>query len=171
MVEPIVSTVLSLVENFTLKKFIAVCVVLLAIISTVFIYEQYTDNFKLTRLQKSAEVLRILQEIKESDIENNQSLLPIYNDIQNELATLSDPANPASLSFEPSYSGFKKFGAAFFPWGLMALVSYIQQKRKTAKEPSLVLGFITVGIIFGCIGYMLPTILKGQKRGRTKLTS
>jgi len=127
--------------------------------SAVFFYEKYTNNFQLSRLQKSAEVLLTLQEIKSKNIQSNQSLLPIYKDIEKELATLSDPANPASLAFNPKYAGFKKFFSTFSLWLLLALIIYFQQKKKPEKEPNIVFGFIVLGLFFGFIGYLLPTIL------------
>ena len=159
MVESMFTTVLNLVENFTFKRFLAVCCVFALIFSTVFFYEKYTNNFKLSRLQKSVEILRVLQEVKTNNIENNDSLLPIYKDIENELATLSDPSNPASLSFAPKFLGFKKFFSTFSVWLLFALISFIQQLKKREKEPNVIPGFLMIGLIFGLIGYLLPTII------------
>jgi hypothetical protein len=109
MVESIFTSVSTLFENFTVKRFLALCCAFAIIIFAVLLYEKYTNNFKLNRLQKSAEILKTLQEVKNSGIESDNDLLVVYKNIEKELSELSDPNNPSHLNYSPENAGLKKF--------------------------------------------------------------
>ena len=158
MVESIFTSVSNLFENFTIKRFLALCCAFAIIIFAVLLYEKYTNNFKLNRLQKSAEILKTLQDVNQNNIESNKELLVVYKNIEKELSELSDPSNPAHLNYSPENAGFKKFIAAFFPWLLSMLATYPQFKNKERTAVPGLIGIAIIGLFFGWVGYLLPII-------------
>ncbi len=159
MVDSIVDSVFNLFENFTIKRFFALCVTLGIFLFAVLMYEKYTSNFQLNRLQKSAEILNVLQGIEPNNVSPDKELLVVYNNIKSELSSLSDPTNPTSLNYIPPNAGLLKFLLGFLPWALMSLALLPQfRKKEDAAIPALFL-LLVLALVFGWIGYLMPTVL------------
>ena len=70
-----VKEIVEVVTEFTWRKFFALLVVLAILVVFFSGYERYTSSFRLSRLQKSAELIAKLQEIDLTITNNSQAFL------------------------------------------------------------------------------------------------
>ena len=78
------------ITDFSFRRLLIYGILGALIIGSIIIYENYSGYFKLTRLEKSAELLGKLGSLQESDKFNeDKELREIYHRIKNELLLLT----------------------------------------------------------------------------------
>jgi len=114
-------------SEFTWRRFFALLVVAALLFVAFSLFERYTSSFRLSRLQKTADLISKIQEI-ELTITNASP--EVRSDYKAVVAQVTDAVNskPLSLDFIPStlhfsMDGFWKFIAGGSLWVVFALIS------------------------------------------------
>jgi hypothetical protein len=152
--------VVEVVTEFTWRKFFALLVVLAILLVAFSGYERYTSSFRLSRLQKSAELIAKLQEIDLTITNNSRELQGDYLALvaqANEAIT----TKPLSLDILPttlhlSMDVLWKFlagGLVWFAFGFIMLL-----KMKGAEAWSALGGSSMIGTIAGFLSIWIPPI-------------
>ena len=155
MIESISSFIIKLFEDFSLKRLAAALLGLILLAAAVLIYERYTSNFELNRIQKTSEILSVLQDVKnEQNASNGAEIQAIKSKLLQDLGRLVNQKAPTSGISEVIRDTFvsekfKKFLAGAAPWFLLLLLSLPSSfKRPNKNNPSLVT-FATFTLISG----------------------
>jgi hypothetical protein len=159
-VELSVKEIVEVVTEFTWRKFFALLVVLAIMIVAFSGYERYTSSFRLSRLQKSAELIAKLQEIDLTITNNSQELQSDYRALvaqANEAIT----TKPLSLDIFPTTLRFSmdvlwKFLAGGAVWFVIGFIMLL--KMKGTEAWSALGGSSMIGIIAGFLSIWIPAI-------------
>lgn len=117
-------------------------------------YESYTGNFRLTRIQKSIQLLQELATLSENRaVKEDQNLSAIYRGLQQDLEEYVNKP-PRSVVLTP---GIRKGFAAAAPWVVTALFYIPGLFRGKAENYNNVLGIIVIAVPFTFLGVLLPT--------------
>ncbi len=163
----IAAVVVSLFEGLRLPfRWAAILSVFLLLIGGIWGYERLTGNFYLSKLERKTALLKELQSIASSGIENQLQLQPIYASTLKELESVdvSEPLLSAlpSLNLRTSTAVWKAVSGAIL-WILVLIFGISSEVQKTGRITGavLALGIVLalIALLFAWIGTLLPTLL------------
>lgn len=171
MIESISSFIIKLFEDFSLKRLAAALLGLILLAAAVLIYERYTSNFELNRIQKTSEILAVLQDVKnEKNSSNGAEMQAIKSKLLQDLGRLVNQKAPTSGISEVLRDTFvsdkfKEFLAGAAPWFFLLLLSLPSSlKRPNKNNPSLVT-FATFTLISGGLATVINLKLSAFATG------
>ena len=162
MIESALATIGKLFEELTWRRFLAIIVFAALALSSVLLYERYTSNFRLSRVQRTAEALKTLREIERLGLESGSDTAELHAALVTELQTTLN-AEPLSIRLPSFYqatlkhANVYKFLAGGFWWFLFAVFTFRSALRGDKDAGSAAIAFIVLGVFFGGIGWLLPT--------------
>ena len=158
MLEPIISSLEKLFLEFKISRLLFWLVIVVVLISASIIYESYTNNFKLGRLEKATQLLIQLQKVKENtNFNNDADVGKIYKEIISQLSeTISrmpirEGTNQRIIMLYKFFAG----GGLWFLLGVLFIPNIIKKALGAWNSLYIVIIF---GIAFGCLGMFIPTI-------------
>lgn len=146
--------------NPSWRKLFTVFSVLVILLIAMLLYERYTSSVRLNRLQKAADLLVRLEEIKLHGTNNPPELQRAYGTLMAQtIETIEE--KPLSLSyllskFTWSVDGLWKFAAGATLWVVLALFQLPKAATKPGKDRFL--GLILLGVASGFVGMFVPQI-------------
>lgn len=162
MLEAIATSVTKIVDEFTWKRFLSLIVFLVIVLLGFLLYERYTSNFQLSRIQKTAEILELLQKIQAQQ-EMSPEIALIHSQLAVELEAVLN-AKPWSVAFpevikiENGPQTIGKFIAGGFLWILFACFTIPGIVKKDQGSIGAFIVLCLIGIFFGWVGTKIPTI-------------
>jgi hypothetical protein len=159
-VELPVKEIVEVLTEFTWKKFFIFLGLLTALIVGLLAYEGYTSSFRLSRLQKSAELVAKLQEIDLTITNNSQGLQNAYQALVVQ-ANEAIATKPLSLDVLPttlriSMDTVWKFLAGGVLWFILGTFLLIITKDKSRW--ALFGGMVQVGVLTGFFAMWIPAV-------------
>ena len=127
---------------------------LLTLVSvTVWIYESYTDAFRLARIQEEIQLLEQLADLaKKPGVKEDKDLQAVYQGLTRELDAVVN-RGVVTLALTP---GVRKGLTAAAPWVVVALF-FVPGLLRGEKDPqNALLGFIVFAVPFVFVGTVLP---------------
>ena len=172
MIESISGFIIKLFEDFSLKRLAAAVLGLMLLAVTVLIYERYTSNFELNRIQKASEILTALQDIKnEQNSSNGAEIQAIKSKLLQDLGRLVNQKAPTSGISEVLrdtfvFEKFRRFLAGAAPWFFLLLLSLPTSFRRPNKNNLSLVTFAVFTLISGglatVINLKLSTLATGM---------
>ena len=163
MIESVLATIGKLFEELTWRRFLSIIVFGTIAVIAVLLYERYTSNFRLGRVQRASEVLKTLREIEGDSLKEGSETAALHGMLLRELQS-SLEAEPLSLRM-PSFAsatlpraGLYKFVAGGFWWFLFAFFAARSKFRGDPNAGAAAIGFLFIGLVFGSIGWLIPTL-------------
>jgi len=159
MLDSISGFLFKLFEDFSWKRFSAAVLALAIFSSAVLIYERYTSNFELSRIQRSAEILSTLHELapsSQSDKEVDMIRIQLLSDLsrlvsQRQITTGIPQALLNGLWSDP----IRNFLAGAAPWLLFFLLSLPKSFKQGATNPIPVATYGILALICGWLATFL----------------
>ena len=154
MLEPVFAFFEKLVTEFSWRRLGFLFGVLVLVTIGTWIYESYTGNFRLARVQKSIQLLRELAELSDNRaVQEDQDLTAIYQGLQRDLEQyVNKPPRSAALT-----PGVRKGLAAAAPWVVIGLFYIPGLFRGKTENYNTLLGIIVIAVPFTILGVLLPT--------------
>lgn len=155
---PLLEAILKVFSELTFRRFISL-ILILVIFMCVFVgYERVTSSFSLSRIQKSAELLSKLTELRGRSLDPESKAICDKLVLQLQKAVDSDPLSLSIVStpFVMKTEFLWKFlfgGAAWFIMALFNLPKAIKREKVSINNFYVLL---VVGCIFGGIGLFIP---------------
>ena len=149
MLEPIVTFFDKLVDQFTWRRLVFLAIALAVAASSIWIYEQYTQQFKLARIEKQISLLEKLASVDSSEaVRANPNLKALQSKIENQLKETTEVATAA---YEiPIWA--KKSLAAAAAWLLFGISIAFIPNSYTSTQPA------TTSVISGMLVFASPFI-------------
>jgi len=137
------------------ERLIVLVIVFALGIGATLMYESHTHSFALTRLDRSANLLAKLDEIKAGSAENKPDLNDrILESLYSELHEISQPTETARALER----GYLKSMLAFVPWLLMALVFLTSSDGNERRSWIGFFGAISFGVLYGGVAAIIPDL-------------
>lgn len=147
-----------LLTNFSIKRLIALSVIIITAYSVFLIYDNYTGSFGIGRLQRATVLLDQLVQLKEKGAKEDNDLGPLYSQITSELSkSLRISSRDSFLSKVGRF--WVKFFAAGLPWYLIVFFIMRDSVRKGQKLSDAIIGGASIVLIFSLIGGAFPTAM------------
>jgi uncharacterized membrane protein len=152
-----------LLSDFTWKRLLGAVVAVTVLVAMLFMYERYTNSFALDRVQKRAEILQVLQEIRAKGWADDRRLETAYTRLLDELEATAVP-DPPSFSAPSVIARLQapeavwKFLAGASLWWLVALVALRDVYKGDDSAAAALLALGLGGVIFGTIGALLSSL-------------
>jgi len=157
MLEPIVTFFDKLIDQFTWRRLIFLAVLLSIAGGSVWVYEDYSQQFKLARIERQIALLEKLLAISSKpDVTSNPVLASIQKEIERQLAGTTQVSS-AEYQLEP---WAKKVLAAAAAWLLFGVFVAFIPNSYTATQPattSVVAGMSVFASPFIAAAAWLPT--------------
>ena len=145
-----------LATDFTKRRIVLLIVMIAMVIGSVFIYESYTSNWRLKKLERATNLLIQLQSINDKqELHNDNNLRITYNIIRQNLEDIIKTST-TTPQIPPIYWRVL-MGAA--PWLLFSLLFIPNIRRGESGAFAGVIGAIFTGCIFGGAAILLPESL------------
>ena len=152
----------NLLLEFTWRRFIGFALIIILLLVSLLAYEKYTNSLQLGRIERSAAILKQLQEIESKNLKD-PILKKLQADITTELAAASKPLR-VNLQLPQVMDNFRapeakwKFLAGGALWWLFSLIAAVQiHKKSDNNAPEAFAGMVPTGFICGLIGVIFPT--------------
>lgn len=154
MIESITNFIIKLFEDFSLKRVAAAFFGLILLAAAVLIFERYTSNFELNRIQKSSEILSLLQDIKNEQNASNAETQAIKSKLLQDLSRLVNQKKPTSgipelLRDTFVSEKFKKFLAGAAPWLFLLLLSLPSSLKRPDRNNASLITFAIFSLACG----------------------
>lgn len=145
-------------EPLTLRRVFILSLIVGAAFGGIVFYEAYTANFRLGRLQKSADLLARLQELETSGT-NGTPETQRARKLLRELTLATIETTPAKLDLVParltlSLDSLWKFLAGSALWLVFSLSQIEKWKHPAGRRE--ILGHVTLAVIAGLVATLLP---------------
>ncbi len=144
-----------LIKELTWKRFLGLLLVIAIAVAGLAFYERFTNNFRLSRLQKEAEILSTLQDIERKGPIADPELSTIYSRIKKELEEASI-YRPLTLKLTVALTSVSKFIAGAFLWLGFALFVFPSVLKGETNAWEGFVAILLLAIIFGVIGIYIP---------------
>lgn len=149
MLEPIVNFFDKLVDQFTWRRLVFLAVLLAIAASSIWGYEQYTQQFKLSRIDKQISLLERISSFSNSEaIRENPTLKALQSRIEIQLKETTE-IETAEYEIEP---WAKKSLAATAAWLLFGICIAFIPNSYTSTQPA------TTSVISGVLVFASPFI-------------
>lgn len=160
MIDSIANFLLRLFDDFSLKRLFTSILVIIMLAVVVLVYERYTSNFELNRIQKSAEILSALQKIdsgksdlsKESQIIQAQLIADLGRLVGQKPVTL---AIPQTVMDWVSSEKTKNFILGAAPWLFILLLSVPGSITRPKKNVSTLVTVLMISLLCGWLSSLL----------------
>jgi len=163
----IAAFVVSLFEGLKMPfRWPAILSVIFLLIVSIWGYERLTSNFYLSKLERKVTLLKELQSIANSGIDNQPELKPIYSSTIGELEAIdiSQPLLPSlpSLNLGTTTSIWKAISGAIL-WILIMAFGLSTEVQKAGRVTGTVVGLgialVLISLLFAWFGTLIPTLL------------
>jgi hypothetical protein len=138
------------VSDFSWRRLITFLLFLLLIIGALLLYDKYTDNSRLNKIERSTALLKELASLH-NQIAQDSTLLPIYLDTTKRLHEIVNEHTTMPAWLYIILKGF--FGA--LPW-LICVFAILPSVKRGDNPPNTILGAGAFAVIFGVIGMFIP---------------
>jgi hypothetical protein len=162
----IAAFIVSLFQDLKLPvKWLAIVVIILAVLFGILGYEKITGHFYLDKLERKMLLLKDLQAIADSGVENNKELWPIYESIVDDVYSYEIthrfiPHLP-KLNFGDPVTMGKAFSGAVF-WLILVAVGIPTEIKKDGKITGMTIGLaiflLLIASLFAWLGTIIPTL-------------
>jgi hypothetical protein len=149
-----VALIVGFIEEFTVRKALALALVLAAIVLSLMIYERATSGFELSRLERAASILESLSHIPDTAggavVETRARIVADL-----EVALDRAPLMPSADVSLPELDRWAwKFGSAVALLGALGLLLTLAEKE---DKMSLLIGSVFLGAFVGLLNMFVPT--------------
>jgi hypothetical protein len=139
-----------IVQDFSWRRLITFFLFLFLLGAGFVLFEEYTNTFHLSRLERSVALMKELRALRDS-VSSDSSLAGIYSGMRNDLDVLVN-----KRSFGPSISPIVWRGlAGSAPW-ILTILAFLPGVRRGQTDNSIIRGGIVFVVLFGGIGMLLP---------------
>jgi len=157
MLEPIVGFFDKLIDQFTWRRLVFLAVLLGVLSIGLWAYETYTQNFKLTRIERQAALLDKLAIISaKPEVTSDKNLQALSSSLTQQLRS-TDITLPATYELQPWAKKALAAGAAWFVFGLFILLIPNTYTRTSPETASVFAGMTVVASPFIALSVALPT--------------
>lgn len=157
MLEPIISFFDKLIDQFTWRRLIFFALLLAIVGGAIWAYEDYTQQFKLARIEKQILLLEKLSVVAaKPEVTSNPMLASIQSAVEHELVNTTQ-VSATKFELEP---WVKKVLAAMVPWLIFGVFVAFIPKAYTVTQPaatSVVAGMTVFALPFVAAAAWLPT--------------
>jgi hypothetical protein len=147
-----ITELIKYLSSLTRDNLLPVGIVLLLGILAVVSFEIQTSQFELDKLSKSADLLIKVEPLTRSKDENIKKLSDLVIFELSEI--LTEKKSDSQLSIEPAILLALLLG---LPWVAMSFVGIGEAFQGESDWYYGTIGALTIGFIFGFIGYLIPT--------------
>ena len=143
-------------SEFTWRKLLAVIVVVCVVFVGFSLFERYTSSFRLTRLQKAADLLIRVQELQARGTNNSPEvdhatgvlISQVTRAVETEPTTINFEFVPSRLTF--SIDWFWKFLAGSALWFVLSFSQITKLKTKDGRNAFF--GALVMAVVSGSVG-------------------
>ena len=160
--DQIVSAAATLVYEFTWRRAVALLLVLGTVAVALLAYERTTSGFRLNRIEKTAQILVLLEGLEATNPELDSLRVEMHRKLVADLGTALN-REPISLRL-PDVSGPElttatviKFFSAAVPWLVLALIGWLGAWKERGERTAGTLGMLFIAAAVGLVGAVVPT--------------